>query len=499
MRFQRASGVLLHISSLPGPHGCGDLGANAYRFVDWLHTTGQSLWQILPLGGLGLGHSPYMSTSAFAGNVLFIDLEDLQQRGWLTREEMAAPSGFDERHVQFDATIAFRMTCLSRAATRFEAQANGADRRELEAFCGLQADWLEDYALFMALGETHPGRAWTDWERALAQRQDDAMAMAAAEHAPRVQFWKFCQWTFFRQWQRLRSYANQRGVKIVGDVPIFISHDSAEVWSRPDLFELDERGLPTVVAGVPPDAFSATGQRWGNPQYRWARHETEGFQWWTERIRKTFELVDMVRIDHFRGFESYWEIPAEEPTAMNGRWVRAPGDALFKAVQSALGELPIIAEDLGVITPEVDALRRAHGFPGMRILQFAFNDAQSHDSHYLPHRYEPDTVVYPGTHDNDTALGWWSSISQRTRDHVCDYLACDGADAGWSLIRAASASVADLAIHPLQDVLRLGGEHRMNLPGTAHGNWGWRFLWTDLQPEHTHLLRHMTELYGRLP
>ncbi|CAD5366252.1 4-alpha-glucanotransferase [Rubrivivax sp. A210] len=499
MRFPRASGVLLHPSSLPGPHGAGDLGPAAYHFVDWLVAGGQSLWQILPLGGLGPGNSPYMSSSAFAGNVLLIALDELQQRGWLDADDVAPVPGLDGERIDFAAMVPHRMERMARAAARFEAQATEQERAELQEFCAEHGNWLDDYALFMALAEHNQQRDWCEWDAPLATRKAAALRAARTQHAQRIAFWVFCQWCFYSQWARLKAYANDRGVRIVGDAPIFIAHQSAEVWAQPKLFELDEGGRPTVVAGVPPDTFSATGQRWGNPLYRWRAHAREGYAWWVERIRRSFELVDIVRIDHFRGFAGYWEIPASEPTAMNGRWVPGPGEALFEAIAEALGPLPIIAEDLGVITPDVDALRKQFDFPGMRILQFAWGEKGEAETRFLPHSHEADTVVYTGTHDNDTTLGWWTGAPEEIRHHLREYLATDGRDVAWDLIRAACASVGDMAIYPMQDVLSLGGEHRMNFPGKGEGNWGWRFGWQQVQPGHAQRLRRLCQLYERLP
>ena len=499
MRFPRRSGVLLHITSLPGPHGSGDLGPDAYHFVDWLQASGQSLWQFLPLGNIGMGHSPYMSSSAFAGNVLLIDLAELRQRGWLSADDLVPTDGLHGAQVNFERVIAYRMERLQRAARRFAASATPEERADLAAFCAAHADWLEDYALFLALSEQFDNRLWSDWDSPLAQRNHSALQQARAKHAERIDFWTFGQWCFFRQWAALRAYAHSRNVQLVGDMPIFISLNSADVWARPDLFQLDAAGRPTVVAGVPPDYFSATGQRWGNPHYRWAAHEAEGFAWWIARLRATFALVDLVRIDHFRGFESCWEIPADAPTAIGGKWVAAPGAALFTAVSKALGPLPIIAEDLGVITPEVTALRQRFGFPGMRILQFAWGQDDGGKNAYLPHNHTQDSVVYPGTHDNDTTVGWWASAPESVRHHVREYLACDGGDIAWTLIRAASASVADIALFAMQDVLRLDGCQRMNTPGMAHGNWGWRFTWDQVQPGHAAALAHFGQLYNRRP
>lgn len=499
MKFPRNSGVLLHPTSLPGPFGSGDMGASAYHFVDWLQRAGQKLWQILPLGGIGPGNSPYMSSSAFAGNLLLIDMVDLQQRGWLVDADLATDPGFEVGRLNFAAVWPWRMDRLARAAKRFTqaplATNRTADLAEFDAFCKAQADWLDNYALFMALAEDFNWQDWCEWPGGLAQRTPGAMAAAHTRHAERIAFWKFCQWRFFAQWNKLRAYANSKDVKIVGDAPIFIAYQSAEVWARQDLFDLTADGRPRVVAGVPPDYFSATGQRWGNPMYLWSAHAAENYAWWVERVRRTFELVDIVRIDHFRGFASYWEVPASEPTAVKGQWLPGPGAPLFQAIHKALGPLAIIAEDLGEVTPDVEALRREFAFPGMRILQFAFGDDSSNN--FLPHRHQNDTVVYTGTHDNDTSRGWWASASEHERRHLCDYLGVDGSDVHWDLIRASAASVADTAVHPMQDILGLSTECRMNLPGKGEGYWEWRFDWAQVLPEHAQRLEHLTRVYGR--
>jgi 4-alpha-glucanotransferase len=495
MRLPRASGVLLHPTSLPGPHGAGDLGPAAYHFVDWLATAGQKLWQILPLGGIGAGNSPYMSSSAFAGNLLLIDLAELYERGWLPEQALKPDAGFEAQRVDFASVIPFRMQRLNLAAEAFAARALGPERTDFEAFCADQAHWLADYALFMTLAEHHGSGEWSEWPAPLAHRDQQALSAFAQQHASRLQFWKFCQWCFLRQWLRLKAHANQRGIRIVGDAPIFIAYQSAEVWARPELFELDALGRPTVVAGVPPDAFSATGQRWGNPLYRWPEHAKEGYGWWVQRIRHTFEWVDVVRIDHFRGFAGYWEIDANEPTAVKGRWLDGPGAALFEAIAAALGPLPVIAEDLGVITPDVLALRKGFDFPGMRILHFAFGGDSG--NLYLPHNHEADSVVYTGTHDNDTTIGWWNSLSAGERAHVSTYLPTDGREIHWDLIRAALASVCDTAVIPMQDVLGLDGRHRMNFPGFGEGYWEWRFDWEQVHPEHAERLAALCRLYRR--
>jgi len=495
MRFARASGVLLHPTSLPGPHGSGDFGPEAYHFVDWLVHAGQKLWQLLPLAGIGPGNSPYMSNSAFAGNPLLIDLAELQTHGWLAAADLAPVAGLDDTRVNFAAMHPFRMQRLEKAAACFTAQGTATQQADHARFVAAHSHWLEDYALFMSLCESLGWQDWCDWDPALARREPQALAAARDEHAERIEFWKFCQWNFYRQWLALKAYAHSHGIQIIGDTPIFIAYLSAEVWANQHLFELDSSGRATAVAGVPPDFFSATGQRWGNPLYRWSEHAKDGYAWWVERVRHTFDLVDIVRIDHFRGFAGFWEIPASEPTAIKGRWVPGPGEALFKAINKALGPMPIIAEDLGVITPDVEALRKKFGLPGMRILQFAF--AGDASDRYLPHNYEPDTVVYTGTHDNDTTAGWWASATDRERDFARGYLATDGHDMPWTLLRAAMASVADTAVHPMQDVLALPSACRMNFPGQESGWWGWRFQWSQVQPWHGQRLAELSRLYGR--
>jgi 4-alpha-glucanotransferase len=495
----RESGILLHPSSLPGPYGCGDLGAAAYQFVDWLASAGQAVWQVLPLGGIGPGNSPYMSSSAFAGNVLLIDLLALQERGWLLSDECEADPRFSAERVCFGAVVPHRMRVLALAAQRFQEQASRAERESFRAFGESQAAWLADYTLFMSLSEHFVGLDWPDWDAPLAKREPSALAAARSDLADRTHFWAFTQWCFFEQWQALRQYAHAHGVQIMGDAPIFIAHHSADVWARPELFELDANGRQQVVAGVPPDAFSETGQRWGNPLYRWSTHAQEGFAWWIARIRHAFVVADRLRIDHFRGFAAYWEIPASEPTAMQGRWVPGPGAALFEAIQQALGTLPILAEDLGLITPDVIELRKAFALPGMRVLQFAF-DGDPNNCH-LPEHHEPDTVAYTGTHDNNTSQGWWNGLPEHQREHVRRQLHTDGQNIHWDMIQAAYASVAQLAIVPLQDVLGSDGAHRMNFPGQADGHWEWRFsssIWNEaLQAEHAERLADLVRVHDR--
>lgn len=495
MRFPRASGVLLHPSSLPGPHGSGDLGASAYHFVDWLVTAGQRLWQVLPLGGVGEGHSPYMSDSAFAGNPLLIDLHELHACGWLTHEDLVPDPRFEAQRIRFEHVIPWRQQRLARASQNFVLRATPAEQQAFAQFCAQHASWLDDHALFQALASEQQGRPWCEWPEGLARRHPAALDAARLRLADGIRHHAFVQWCFFRQWQALRRYANEHGVQIIGDVPIFVAWQSADVWAHQTLFELDADGRPEAVAGVPPDYFSATGQRWGNPLYRWSAHAQQAYGWWIERIRSVLELVDILRIDHFRGFAAFWRIPVHEATALNGQWVLGPGAALFDALARALGPLPIIAEDLGTLTPDVVSLRRRFDLPGMRILQFAWNGDP--DNAYLPHNHERDSVVYTGTHDNDTAVGWWASVDAGVRQQVKDYFGCDGEQIHWTLVRAACSSVADTAIHPLQDILGLDTHHRMNTPGQAQGCWNWRFHWGQFGPEPAQRLAALCHLYGR--
>jgi 4-alpha-glucanotransferase len=505
MTLLRRSGILLHPTSLPGPHGSGDLGPAACHFVDWLAVGGQTLWQVLPLGGIGPGNSPYMSPSAFAGNELLIDLARLREAGWLNDVDLRPTASLHHKRVDYDAVRPFRMSRLRLAAERFFADTRQDARHDYLAFCGEEGDWLEDYALFMALGSKlgPDGKVWQDLPAELVHRKSQALGEAARALAGECDFWKFCQWCFDRQWAALRKYANERGVRIIGDIPIFVSANSADVWAHQRLFDLDESGYPRVVAGVPPDYFSTTGQRWGNPLYKWEEHEKDAYLWWTKRMRRMLKLCDIVRIDHFRGFESYWEIPAGSPTAVDGQWRKGPGLALFTEMRKALGlkhgkgsdGFQIIAEDLGIITPEVTALRKAVDFPGMRILQFAFDG--KNDNLYLPHNFEPQTVVYTGTHDNDTTCGWWESLQEAERDYVRRYLCIDGASIQWEMIHAASVSVAAVSIVPMQDVLGLDASARMNRPGVTAGYWEWRFTWDQVAPWHAERLAELVRLHDR--
>ena len=492
----RASGILLHPTSLPGRYGIGDLGTWAYRFVDVLAEHDQGLWQVLPLGPTSYGDSPYQALGAFAGNPLLVSLDKLAAHGWLSDTDLA-DADFPDENVEFGNVIPYHFDRLNRAFQNFTASASAAQKADFNAWCAVSREWLDDFALFMALKNAHGGRPWVEWEPELVRRDPAALARANGELAEAIASIKFAQWQFFTQWGALKAYANQRGVQLVGDAPIFVAHDSSDVWANPNLFYLDENGYPTVIAGVPPDYFSATGQRWGNPLYRWDVMAEDNYAWWIKRLRQTLATVDMVRIDHFRGFEAYWEIPASEPTAVVGQWVKGPGAAFFESVQSQLGDLPIIAEDLGVITPEVEALRVGFGLPGMKILQFAWGD-MSGEARFLPHNHEPNSVVYSGTHDNNTSVGWLAEeASPEMRFHINQYLDREAGDIQWEFIRLGEASVARVFLAPLQDVLGLGSWARMNLPGRESGNWMWRAAPADFEHNGWDRLQHYTHIYGR--
>ena len=471
--LERASGILLHPTSLPAPGGIGDLGPAAHDFVEFLAAGRQRLWQVLPLNPVGFGNSPYSSTSAFAGNPLLISLQRLADRGWIDPGRLAVlpetPGNID-----FEQVCAAKSPLLFEAATNFLHQTSGAQRARFEQFCREQAWWLEDFVLFTVLRHRFQGASWNCWPREFARRDAGALERLRREAAPVLDTARVLQFAFFEQWRALRCHCAYYGIRIIGDVAIFVNYDSADVWTHPEIFQLDETFAPKVVAGVPPDAFSATGQRWGNPLYNWEELERRGYDWWRQRMRWTLAACDLVRLDHFRGFEAYWEIPASEPTAVHGRWVKGPGAALLEALRQEFGSLPLIAEDLVYITPEVHALRQRFGIPGMRVMQFGFGDPGAHI--YLPHRFEADTVVYTGTHDNDTTLGWWrTQATALERRDAGAYLGADDTNAAWAFIRGALGSVARYAIVPLQDVLNLDSDGRMNIPSRTVGNWGWRF------------------------
>jgi 4-alpha-glucanotransferase len=500
MPHSRSSGILLHPTSLPGPFGIGDLGPEAHAFAGFLADAGQRWWQILPLGPVGAGNSPYQSYSSYAGNPLLISPDGLVDDGWLTPADWRDYPTLSEDHVDFAGVAAAKETLLRRAFRRFEPA-----HFDFGAFREDQAHWLDDYALYMALKEVHRGGAWLSWDPALAVRDPKALGRYRTELAGEILYYEFVQFAFARQWRALREACHERGVHLIGDVPIFVALDSADVWARPDLFQLDVLGQPLFVAGVPPDYFSRDGQLWGNPLYRWEAHEAEDFAWWIARLKATTGRVDLVRLDHFRGFQAYWEVPAGSPTAAVGRWALGPGTAFLEALRDGLGGLPLIAEDLGEITSEVEALRDRFELPGMRVLQFAFGGDRGSEFH-LPHRYVNHCIAYTGTHDNDTAVGWLHAPHSETQDEArhrfernlaLRYLGTDGREFHWDLIRAALASVAETVIVPAQDLLGLDGRARMNTPGTPAGNWSWRLSPGQLTPEHGARLANMTAVYWR--
>jgi 4-alpha-glucanotransferase len=491
---QRASGILLHPSSLSSRGGVGDFGPAAYEFLEFLCAARQTLWQILPLGPVALGNSPYSSISAFAGNPLLISLERLADAGWIDRGRLAVLPE-QVAAVDYDRVHADKFPLLREAADNFLSSANGNARTRYERFCSQNAWWLDDYVLFVNLRERYPQRGWNQWPPKLARREPQALAQARKRFGRALDVTRAIQFAFFEQWRALHQACRRRGVRVIGDAAIFVDYDSADLWTHPDIFQLDENLNPTVVAGVPPDAFSSTGQRWGNPIYRWDVLKARGYDWWVQRMKWALELCDIVRLDHFRGFESYWEIPADEPTAVHGRWVHGPNDDLFQVLRQALGGFSFIAEDLGMITPEVHAFRERLQVPGMKVLQFAFSNPGAHI--YLPHRYEPNSVVYTGTHDNDTTLGWFNSIEGEERRAAEEYAGCDPAGMHWAFIRVAMTSPAQLCVIPLQDVLGLGSEARMNTPSRSDGNWTWRNLPGALRKELAERLARLSEVSDR--
>ena len=508
MKFPRSSGILLHFTSLPGRFGIGDFGPCAFEFADFLADSGQKLWQVLPINPTGYGDSPYQCFSAFAGNPLLISLERLADQGLLQGADLANVPAFPDSSVDYGSVITYKMPILRLAAQVFFADASRSDRAAFERFCERSSSWLDDYALFMAVKDAHHGIIFTSWDPDIRRRDPNALRDWSGKLAPEIQAYKYWQFEFFRQWDQIKTYCQERAIRFMGDIPIYVAHDSADVWAHPDLFYLDEHGSPTVVSGVPPDYFSATGQLWGNPIYRWDVLAANGYKWWIERFRASLALFDMVRLDHFRGFESYWEVPGRETTAINGRWVKGPGENFLSALQNAFGGLPIVAENLGVITPPVEKLRHQFGLPGMSLLQFAFGTDPQGPS-FRPHNYSRDLVAYTGGHDNDTTVGWWNSSAgadstrtsedvRKEHDFARAYLNFhDDAEINWVMIRAVLASVADIAIVPLQDVLGLGTEARMNLPGRVSGNWKWRYRPGALNKDLSARLRSLAMLYDR--
>lgn len=474
---QRRTGVLLHITSLP----LGNMGADAYRFVDFLHAAGVSVWQMLPLGPTHDDRSPYQCLSAHAGNNQLICADMLKAEAWVEAKTLNEPT---------------MSALIAKAYRQFEQRADESDKQAFNAFCQQQHYWLSDYVLYRQLRHLNQSRAWFDWPAAFRDREPEAIKNITVKHESELLIRCFEQFIFFRQWQKLRAYANDKGVKLFGDMPIFVAHDSADVWAEPDLFTLDDNGQPTRVAGVPPDYFSETGQRWGNPLYEWQKHIDQDFDWWQRRLQTQLDLFDLIRIDHFRGFEACWEIPASCETAMDGEWIAAPGEQLFDKLLAHFGELPLVAEDLGIITDEVTALREKYGMPGMKILQFAFGGDASNP--YLPHQQCEDSVTYTGTHDNNTTLGWYQALEPHAKAHLHAYMGETTELMPWLFIRSVLSSVSELAVVPLQDLLSLDGGHRMNVPGTVEDNWGWRFSWDMVSDDIAAKLNTLNALYGRV-
>jgi 4-alpha-glucanotransferase len=501
MSFPRRSGVLLHPTSLPGRFGIGDLGPNAYRFVDFLSAAGQTYWQVLPLSPTGYGDSPYQALSAFAGNPMLINLEALVELGHLSQADLEDMPFFPDDRVDFGPVIYHRSRLLDRAFNAFQAQAPPDQQASFHAFCASQDHWLDDFALFMALKESHRLRPWHEWEPELAVRDPGALARSRQALADEIENQKYRQWRFFQQWLAVKGYANDRGISIIGDIPIFVALDSADVWANTDLFHFDENLAPTIVSGVPPDYFSETGQLWGHPLYQWDLMAEKNYAWWISRFRMAFTQADVLRIDHFRGFHNYWQVPADAETAVDGEWRYGPGADLFRTVTSELGKMDIIAEDLGDFDDEsraaVDALQHEFSYPGMKVLQFAFGAGPSDP--FLPHNHSPECVVYTGTHDNDTVTGWYQVTSTKgERTYACSYMNSDGSRIAWDMIRLAWASVANTAMTTAQDLLSLGNEARMNLPGTVGPpNWCWRLRSDALTGDIADRLQEMTAIYGR--
>ncbi len=499
MPFPRSSGILLHPTSFPSRFGIGDLGLEAYRFIDFLKESHQQYWQVLPLGPTGYGNSPYMCYSAMAGNPLLVSPEKLLEEGLLTEEDFANLPAFPVEKVDFDQVVPIKIGLLKKACENFRTNATPIQQKEFAGFCDSKAYWLDNYALFMALKDANDNASWHTWKPEFVKREPEALAQVERQLNGDIFYYKFVQFEFFRQWSDLKSYANMRGIDIIGDIPIYVAHDSADVWAHPDIFCLDEEtGVAAQMAGVPPDYFSATGQLWGNPVYNWEELQKQDFKWWVQRFEAMLDYVDIIRIDHFRGFEAYWSVPKGEETAINGEWVEAPGDAFFEAIKQKLGKLPVLAEDLGVITPEVEALRDKFEFPGMKVLQFAFGSDPGNP--FLPFNYPRNAVVYTGTHDNDTTIGWFNSANDYEKQNLSLYLGCISPEGiHWDLIRLALSSIANQAIIPLQDILGLGNEARMNFPSIPEGNWEWRYQAAALTEELGDRLKALTRLNGRAP
>ncbi len=496
MTNKRIAGLLLHPTSLPGRNGIGELGAMAWQTLDWMAQAGFRLWQVLPLSPTGYGDSPYSALSAFAGNPLLISLDLLVEQGWLEENELTELRSLSPERVDYGRVIALKFPLLRKAGERWNNGASDNEREAFHIFIEEKKSWLDDHALYISLKSRFQGRSWILWDEPFRDRHPEAIAQSQKQLKSDTHHEQWLQFQFFQQWKKLHEYAHQLGIQVLGDMPLFVAYDSSDVWASRDLFHLDKAGNPTVVAGVPPDYFSKTGQRWGNPLYHWENHRANQFSWWIARTRAMLDLVDSIRIDHFRGFAACWEIPSAEPTAENGEWVKSPGEELFNAIEAAIGHLPFVAEDLGIITPDVTQLRKKFGLPGMRVMQFAF--ASGADNPFLPHNHEQDSVVYSGTHDNNTSLGWWyEEADEGIRNRVRSYLGTDQLPANDALIRMAFASVAETAVIPLQDVLGLGSEARMNRPAAERGNWSWRVQQHQFSREKADWMRFLIEMFGR--
>lgn len=494
MKIERSSGILLHPTSLPGNYGIGSLGTNAFSFIDYLAKAGQKLWQVLPMGHTGYGDSPYQCFSIYAGNPILVDLDLLIDNGLLTKKDFTEVPHFPENKVDYGVVINFKRMMLKKAHEHFFNKFANHDA-DYHAFIAKNSYWLKEYATFVALKELFNGKPWWEWPEEFRLRNQEALETFGMHSNFEISYHQFVQYLFYKQWAAVRKYAKENKISIIGDIPLYVAHDSADVWSNHELFQFDEERNPKNVAGVPPDYFSKTGQLWGNPLYNWDKMQENGFKWWIGRVKSSFELYDYVRIDHFRGFEAYWSVPYGEKTAIKGEWVKAPGDELFDAIRSELGELPIIAEDLGIITEEVDALRLKYEFPGMKILQFAFHSEDG--IKYLPHTYSENFIVYTGTHDNDTLAGWFDSLEKKIQRKVLFYADANEKDVIKKIIRLAWSSVARLAVIPMQDILELGSEARMNTPGTPSGNWQWRLKNDQLQKDDAAWLSEITKIYSR--
>jgi 4-alpha-glucanotransferase len=496
MKFKRSSGILLHPTSLPGPYGIGDIGSSALRWIDFLSATGCGLWQVLPIGPTGYADSPYQCFSSFAGNPFLISPEALLKDDLLHPDDLYDHPVFPDDHVDYGQVIPWKLGVLDRSYIRYQHDSSLHLKSKMEEFRSKHSSWLDDYALFMALKESHGGEPWSTWEKPLRDREPAALSSARERYDVAIQRQIYRQFIFFRQWSKLRAYAHQNHIQIIGDIPIFVAHDSADVWAHPNLFYMDELGKPTVVAGVPPDYFAPTGQLWGNPLYRWEVHAKDGYSWWLERIKATLNLVDIIRIDHFRGFAGYWEVPGTAKTAEKGRWVPGPGKDFFGSILESLGDLPFIAEDLGVITPDVVEMRDAFNLPGMKILQFAFGSTP--EDPFLPHNFPVNCVVYTGTHDNDTVRGWYNRVDEKEKNFYRVYLDRDGSNVNWDLLRGVWSSVAVFGLAPMQDFLNLGNEARMNYPGNPSGNWTWRMPRDAFSLELQSKIKEINYLYSRL-